>query len=136
MVGPARFERATLCLEGRCSIQLSYGPVYLFYQRNRKPQTKLCNIVAGEAHAYTFTWIVMSGKFSPLTAHVRCCGAKYLSELRFHSSDARQSKTIYDIVLVIDAYCLFQVITPEMPCIHAGRFSSRERLISEPCISR
>lgn len=27
MVGPARFERATLCLEGRCSIQLSYGPV-------------------------------------------------------------------------------------------------------------
>ena len=22
---PARFERATLCLEGRCSIQLSYG---------------------------------------------------------------------------------------------------------------
>lgn len=33
MVGPARFERATLCLEGRCSIQLSYGPVPLFYQR-------------------------------------------------------------------------------------------------------
>ena len=32
MVGPARFERATLCLEGRCSIQLSYGPVHLFYQ--------------------------------------------------------------------------------------------------------
>jgi hypothetical protein len=24
-VRPARFERATLCLEGRCSIQLSYG---------------------------------------------------------------------------------------------------------------
>ena len=24
---PARFERATLCLEGRCSIQLSYGRV-------------------------------------------------------------------------------------------------------------
>jgi len=22
---PARFERATVCLEGRCSIQLSYG---------------------------------------------------------------------------------------------------------------
>src|SRR5258707_2970614 len=27
--GPARFERATLCLEGRCSIHLSYGPVLL-----------------------------------------------------------------------------------------------------------
>ena len=25
MVTPARLERATLCLEGRCSIQLSYG---------------------------------------------------------------------------------------------------------------
>ena len=27
MARPARFERATLCLEGRCSIQLSYGRV-------------------------------------------------------------------------------------------------------------
>ena len=25
MVRPPRFERGTLCLEGRCSIQLSYG---------------------------------------------------------------------------------------------------------------
>jgi hypothetical protein len=25
MARPARIERATLCLEGRCSIQLSYG---------------------------------------------------------------------------------------------------------------
>ena len=25
MVHPARIERATICLEGRCSIQLSYG---------------------------------------------------------------------------------------------------------------
>jgi hypothetical protein len=25
MARPARLERATLCLEGRCSIQLSYG---------------------------------------------------------------------------------------------------------------
>ena len=25
MARPARVERATLCLEGRCSIQLSYG---------------------------------------------------------------------------------------------------------------
>lgn len=25
MVRPLRFERKTLCLEGRCSIQLSYG---------------------------------------------------------------------------------------------------------------
>ena len=29
MAGPARFERATLCLEGRCSIRLSYGPLLL-----------------------------------------------------------------------------------------------------------
>ena len=30
MARPARFERTTTCLEGRCSIQLSYGrnPVY------------------------------------------------------------------------------------------------------------
>ena len=27
---PARFERATLCLEGRCSIQLSYGRIYFY----------------------------------------------------------------------------------------------------------
>jgi len=80
----------------------------------------------------------MSGKFpeKPLTEMCRVLSCKYLSGLRFHTSDARQSKTIYDIVLVIDAYRLFQVMTPEMPCIHAGRFSSRERLISEPCISR
>ena len=41
MVGPARFERATLCLEGRCSIQLSYGPVHLFYQRGEKCQRQI-----------------------------------------------------------------------------------------------
>ena len=29
MVRPARFERATICLEGRCSIQLSYGRTLL-----------------------------------------------------------------------------------------------------------
>ncbi len=27
VVRPARLERATLCLEGRCSIQLSYGRI-------------------------------------------------------------------------------------------------------------
>jgi len=54
----------------------------------------------------------------------------------FTLSIARQSKTFYDIVLFIDAYRLFQFLTPEMPCIHAGRFSSRERRISETCFSR
>ena len=28
LVCPARFERATYALEGRCSIQLSYGQLY------------------------------------------------------------------------------------------------------------
>jgi hypothetical protein len=53
MVGPARFERATLCLEGRCSIQLSYGPVGLFYQRNTNPNPNYANASSEEAHAYT-----------------------------------------------------------------------------------
>jgi hypothetical protein len=29
MVGAAGLEPATLCLEGRCSIQLSYAPVFV-----------------------------------------------------------------------------------------------------------
>jgi hypothetical protein len=29
MVMPARLERATYCLEGSCSIQLSYGTIFL-----------------------------------------------------------------------------------------------------------
>gem|GEM_PF-2050171 len=32
MVRPARLERATLCLEGRCSIQLSYGRNFDFME--------------------------------------------------------------------------------------------------------
>ena len=63
------------------------------------------------------------------------CG-KPLCRLYFHLSNARHSKTFYDIVFVIDAYRLFQLMTPEMPCIRSGRFSSRERFISETCISR
>jgi integrase len=31
MARPPRLERGTLCLEGRCSIQLSYGRIYLIY---------------------------------------------------------------------------------------------------------
>lgn len=61
---------------------------------------------------------------------------KPLNRLYFHLSNARQSKTFYDIVFVIDAYRLIQLMTPGMPCIRFGRFSSRERLISETCISR
>jgi hypothetical protein len=54
---------------------------------------------------------------------------KPLCRLYFHLSNARHSKTFYDIVFVIDAYRLFQLMTPEMPCIHSGRLSSRERVI-------
>jgi len=54
----------------------------------------------------------------------------------FPCANARQSKSVYDIVLIIDAYRLFQLLTPEVRCIHAGRHSSRERRISETCISR
>jgi hypothetical protein len=54
MVGPARFERATLCLEGRCSIQLSYGPVRLFYQCRRNSKRQIIHAAPGKlsVHAY------------------------------------------------------------------------------------
>ena len=35
LVIPARLERATLSLEGRCSIQLSYGTILTFAQTNK-----------------------------------------------------------------------------------------------------
>jgi hypothetical protein len=54
MVGPARFERATLCLEGRCSIQLSYGPMLSFYQRREKCQRQIIAVPSREAEVYTF----------------------------------------------------------------------------------
>jgi hypothetical protein len=31
MARPERFELPTLCFEGRCSIQLSYGRIHLLY---------------------------------------------------------------------------------------------------------
>jgi hypothetical protein len=34
MVGPEGLEPPTLCFEGRCSIQLSYGPVEKFITRH------------------------------------------------------------------------------------------------------
>ncbi len=42
MVCPARFERATYALEGRCSIQLSYGQITEFKQlfQNQGNQAK------------------------------------------------------------------------------------------------
>jgi hypothetical protein len=90
----------------------------------QKYRSKLCNSVEGrEAEAYT-------------SCSVRYLDANPSSDNTLPCLNARQSKTFYDIVLVIDAYRLYQVMTPEMLCIHAGRFSSRERLISEPYISR
>jgi hypothetical protein len=39
MVGAAGLEPATLCLEGRCSIHLSYAPLV---SRSRLPKTGIC----------------------------------------------------------------------------------------------
>jgi hypothetical protein len=36
---PPRLERGTLCLEGRCSIQLSYGRNLLIYSTLRSDET-------------------------------------------------------------------------------------------------
>jgi hypothetical protein len=77
MVGPARFERATLCLEGRCSIQLSYGPVSLFYQRKRNSKRQIIQFRR-------------RGKLG-------CTRACFLWP------NVRQSQTVYDIVFFIDA---------------------------------
>ena len=140
MVGPARFERATLCLEGRCSIQLSYGPVHLFYQRREKSRCKLCSSAAGEAEGYIyqdgFVGAVWLSQQSPCSS-LRCFEVQTpLPTYTFPCANARQSKSFYDIVLSIDAYRLTQLLTPEMCCRHAGWLSSRERHISETCISR
>jgi hypothetical protein len=142
MAGPARFERATLCLEGRCSIHLSYGPVHLFYQRNRNTSLKLCNVGGGGSwgvHVFD-RFAERLGVFSlekPLLISVNDLFKIVLIVntpllTYFHLSNARQNQTFYDIVLVIDAYRLFQIMTP----VRAGRFSSRERRISETCFSR
>ena len=64
------------------------------------------------------------------------CGAKPSADYTFLCANARQSKSFCDIVLIIDAYRLFQLLTREMRCIHAGRLSSRERRISETYFSR
>ena len=36
MASPARFERATFRLGGGCSIQLSYGDIYSYYEEKMK----------------------------------------------------------------------------------------------------
>ena len=51
-------------------------------------------------------------------------------------ANARQSKSFCDIVLIIDAYRLFQLLTWEMRCINAGWLSLHERRISETYFSR
>ncbi len=41
---PARFERATYCLEGSCSIQLSYGTLFvIIYRKASKRQVVFIN---------------------------------------------------------------------------------------------
>ena len=49
MVRPARFERATTCLEGRCSIQLSYG-------RNLKPTASECGFDLSQLYSEMAPW--------------------------------------------------------------------------------
>ena len=42
MARPARFERTTTCLEGRCSIQLSYGRTPVKFIKTSKAETQVC----------------------------------------------------------------------------------------------
>ena len=57
MAIPAGFEPATLCLEGRCSIQLSYGILGAVYTRKWPAyESPLFNAGAGARWAFR-TWI-------------------------------------------------------------------------------
>ena len=114
MAGPARFERATLCLEGRCSIQLSYGPVRLFYQRKRNPKPNYAMHSPGEANRTHLQMVSTSGSFPKISD--RACKGLHANASReqcFHVPNARQSETFCDIVLVIDAYRLSPTLDPE-----------------------
>ncbi len=55
VVGPAGLEPATLCLEGRCSIQLSYEPKS--FQRNT-PEFDFTLLPAYRRIVFAFTWLV------------------------------------------------------------------------------
>jgi hypothetical protein len=44
MARPAWLEHATLCLEGRCSIQLSYGRFPIISHKRSVPSTVSCGV--------------------------------------------------------------------------------------------
>ncbi len=51
MARPARLERATLCLEGRRSIQLSYGRAFPNFSHHQELRHNLVRFVKGIVHS-------------------------------------------------------------------------------------
>jgi hypothetical protein len=86
-----------------------------FYQRREKCQRQIIAVPSREAEVYSFRIdLLRAAEFSqnnplPIFKVLTC---KPLNRLYFHLSNARQSKSFYDIVFVIDAYRLIQLMTP------------------------
>src|SRR6266540_6213634 len=72
MVGAAGLEPATLCLEGRCSIQLSYAPARRFARPHRRSSRTSLLPVTGSAGLYaTLLRVGCATPFGPRVAGLR-----------------------------------------------------------------